>query len=933
AQPGIALFLPNGGEVLTIDSTVVIRFSRYGLTAPVRLELNRNFPEGEFEGIAAAAASDSVLWTVTGPESEHCRVRIRFEAPFIGEDISDSDFTIVRAALHIVEPLENRLCYAGEEVLIRWTRTAAVGPVRVTLARAGLPEELLGQGVCADSLLWQVSPPEAESSFIRIAHEQNPALVDSVEIRGPIVSTLSLEPLGTDTVWLVGKTRMLRWNRHSAEGAVRVEIMRSFPDGIWQELATVNADSLEIVAGLPEDNHVRFRIFLLSNPAIGDTTDRDVRLVQPSLALVSPVPGARAKIGQPLTIHWSRHELGGSVEVFLNRFYPSGAWESIGASNGDSLVWVIEGDATNRARLFVVSQEYPGVSDTLDGDIEFYFSQLEITTNPPMDTLFVGQSVPFVVERSDFNEPVDIELKRTPQSDWETIATNLLASQFDWIVTEPEALGALVRVKASNANEPCDTLNWPLAIIEPSLILTSPTPGESLRVGETIAISWMRFGISGGIRVELVRAEGNRETLAEAAMGDSILWQVTGPRADASRFRIRSNDFPQVGDSSETPLVILVPVLELLGPLEDGVDTVGCARPIAWHWTDGEGAVRVEMNWRYPSDDWELLATVEETSYVHIPCGPESDSVRYRVLAEGNPALGDTSGLRRLIAPSLTLNATGGGTWYVGEEHAISWVRWHITGEIRVEIARDESGAEWGSLATVEGDTYMWVVTGPQTEWARFRVTSSSQSRYADTTDAPIRIRFPRLALLEPNGEEDFTIGDDMQLRWEGEGFSGDVSICLWRGRPVNRLDTLFAATLNDSIESWTVAGEEADSCYVVIHSVTNPSIADTSDGLFALRSLSVKNNPVPYKFDLEGNWPNPFNSSTTIRYSVAERVRVELRIYNILGQEVAALEDRWREPGAYTVSWQAINMASGMYIVSMRAGGFVRQHRMMLVK
>ncbi|MBU1706360.1 T9SS type A sorting domain-containing protein, partial [bacterium] len=73
--------------------------------------------------------------------------------------------------------------------------------------------------------------------------------------------------------------------------------------------------------------------------------------------------------------------------------------------------------------------------------------------------------------------------------------------------------------------------------------------------------------------------------------------------------------------------------------------------------------------------------------------------------------------------------------------------------------------------------------------------------------------------------------------------------------------------------------------------------------------------------------------SMTNIRYSVAHRTRVQLRIYNILGQEVAVLEDRLREPGIYTLHWQPENIASGLYIVSMKADAFVRNRRMLFIK
>jgi len=932
-EPSLALLYPEGGEIWAVGEARTIRWSRTDAAGLVEVLLSRDGTDGPWETIAISSG-DSLVWMVAGDTTSRARVKISLSDKPDVEAITAEDFTIGYSVLDIVAPEPNRLCFVGDEILVRWERAVADGPVRVTLVRPGLPDEVLGEGLLGDSLRWHVGAPEAEISLIRVIHEPNPLLRDSVQILGPIVPRIQFDPLGQDTMWIVGSSRALRWNRHYAAGPVLLEMMRGYPNGVWEEIApALDGDSAEVVAELPEDDHVHFRIVSVENPMIGDTTREDLRIVQSSLTLMSPLPGARVKIGEPLTVRWSRHGLTGVVEIFLNRSHPSGAWESIGESSGDSLIWVVEGDPTEHARLCVSSREYSGEGDTLDGDMEFYRTRLEITTSTPSDTIFIHQTVHFEILRSDFHDAVDIELRRAPSVDWETIADGLEESEYDWTVTGSEAMGVFVRVKASEAAEPCDTLDEMLTILEPSLILTHPAPDETLTVGETVVISWRRAGISSSVRVELARNGESPETIAEAALGDSILWQVTGSCTGTARFYIRSNEFPQYGDSSSTPFAILSPSLELTEPVDDGVDTVGCARPISWRWTDGEGAVRVEMDRHYPSGEWELLVATEETSYVYIPSGAESDSMRYRVIAENNSSLGDTSGLRRLIAPGLTLNTTDEETWYIGETHSISWVRRHLAGQIRVDIARDEAGEEWDSLTTAERDTVVWIVTAPETDFARYRVTSLADARYADTTDAPIRIKAPRLSLIEPNGGEDFSIGNNVNLRWVGEGFSGEVGIYLWRGRPVYHLDTLFASTRNDSIESWTVDGEEADSCYVVITSLTNPAFSDTSDDVFSIRGLSAGKDVVPYKFALEGNWPNPFNNTTTIRYSVGERVRVELRIYNILGQEVAKLEDGWREPGVYTISWQPMNVASGMYIVSMRAGGFVRQHRMMLVK
>ncbi len=932
-NPTLSLVYPLGDEIWPLGEEKVIRWARNDVSGDVDVFLGRDGASGAWETLGSTHA-DSFVWQTAGDTTRHARVKITsVNYPGV-EAISPSDFTITEGALMILAPEPNTLCYDGDEIWVRWQRFAADGPVSVTLVRDGLPEEVLGEGILADSLLWHVAPLESETSVIRIEHESSFIEPCSVQVIGPILPTITFEPLPNDTVWNVGENHTLHWTRHYADGAARVEMMLGFPGGNWEvvESDAMN-DSIEIAIELPEDDHVRFRLWLVSKSELGDTTNRDVRIVQPRISLVEPEPGTRAEIGELLTVRWTRHELGGAVEVFLNRFYPEGAWQSIGVSSNDSLEWIVEGETTTRARLRVLSLDYPSAGDTLSGDIEFYRAGLEIQLSPPMDTIYITQNLHFEISRSDFNDPVNIELKRTLESVWESIATEITENQFDWTVTSPEAAGALVRVKASGTPEPCDTLNNTLTILAPSLVLTNPAPDETLTVGDMHTISWERGGVSGGVKVELVRGEESRETLAESVLEDSILWQVTAPRTSDARLFVQSVANPGIDDSSTVSFVILEPVLEITEPVGEGVDTVGISRRIAWRWTDGEGVVRVEMDRHFPLGPWEFLGAVEDTSFEFIPVGPESDSVRYRITAEENPALGDTSDERTLIEPAVTMTTPGGETWYIGETHMILWTRHHLETGVNLEVARDDRAEEWEALMTVEEDSFEWVVTGPATEFGRLRVTSSSDPRYTDTTDALINIIAPEIAITEPNGGEELTLGDHIRLRWTGVGFEGDVGVCLWRGSPVYRLDTLFAATPNDSLEQWTVEGEESDSCLLMIISEANPSIGDTSDDVFSIRGLLAEEKALPYKFELESNWPNPFNSMTNIRYSIARRTRVQLRIYNVLGQEVAVLEDRLREPGIYTLHWQPENIASGLYIVSMKADAFVRNRRMLLIK
>lgn len=89
----------------------------------------------------------------------------------------------------------------------------------------------------------------------------------------------------------------------------------------------------------------------------------------------------------------------------------------------------------------------------------------------------------------------------------------------------------------------------------------------------------------------------------------------------------------------------------------------------------------------------------------------------------------------------------------------------------------------------------------------------------------------------------------------------------------------------------------------------------------------------VPLEFGLSQNYPNPFNPTTNISYSVARETRVTIGLYNILGQQVAALVDEVENPGTYSVKVDGSRLPSGMYFYKMHAGDFVQTRRMVLVK
>lgn len=94
---------------------------------------------------------------------------------------------------------------------------------------------------------------------------------------------------------------------------------------------------------------------------------------------------------------------------------------------------------------------------------------------------------------------------------------------------------------------------------------------------------------------------------------------------------------------------------------------------------------------------------------------------------------------------------------------------------------------------------------------------------------------------------------------------------------------------------------------------------------------IDSPNQPVEYA--LSQNYPNPFNPLTTIQFNLPKASQVKLEIFNILGQKVETLTDQYYEAGYHELTWDAYNMATGVYLYRIEAGDFINEKKMVLMK
>ncbi|MBN2570951.1 MAG: family 10 glycosylhydrolase, partial [Ignavibacteriales bacterium] len=106
--------------------------------------------------------------------------------------------------------------------------------------------------------------------------------------------------------------------------------------------------------------------------------------------------------------------------------------------------------------------------------------------------------------------------------------------------------------------------------------------------------------------------------------------------------------------------------------------------------------------------------------------------------------------------------------------------------------------------------------------------------------------------------------------------------------------------------------------------------VFDVFEGLLDVEKI---NNEIPTQYILQQNFPNPFNPTTKITFSIPEVSNVKLTIYDILGQEISVLVNEQLNAGNYTFDFDARNLATGIYIYEIKANDFVSRMKMMLLK
>jgi predicted GH43/DUF377 family glycosyl hydrolase len=290
---------------------------------------------------------------------------------------------------------------------------------------------------------------------------------------------------------------------------------------------------------------------------------------------------------------------------------------------------------------------------------------------------------------------------------------------------------------------------------------------------------------------------------------------------------------------------------------------------------------------------------------------------------------------------------------YATSSDGIAWTRYEGNPVMDKGSAGSwESVGVWPDCIYFDGSTYhMWYGGGDGT-------SIESRIGYATSSDGITWNKYEDNPVLEPdtvtwdqagrgaphvlfhdNQYHMWYTGSDVGWLWglDGVGYATSPDGIEWKkyeNNPViepdiGEWDSQYAGytrvlwdSTNAKFQMWYLGGNS--DWYAKI----GYAIAPIIDGIYDFK-LAI----FPTKYVLMHNYPNPFNPSTTIEFTLPKSEFVELKIYNILGEEISTLVSKKLNQGNHTYTFVGNNLASGVYYYRLEAGNFVQTRKMIYLK
>jgi V8-like Glu-specific endopeptidase len=287
AEREIEVTSPNGGQIWESGENRSITWSRTNAGSTVSIAVSRNGGSSWSTIVSGTANDGSYTWSVTGPASSDCRVRVRSDDYPSVSDISDADFRIIDRRLTVTYPTNPVVWYTDTFVVINWTSTDAGANVGIDISRDGgmkwapITESTANDGAYG----WIVQGPLSSRCRIRVKSLSYVLLSDTSNADFTITErrVTVISPNGGES-WSVGNTESITWTAWNVGSTVDIELSRD-GGGTWSTIVsgTPQDGAYAWSVSGPQSDQCRVRIRSSSYAWVLDASDADFTVVDDSI--------------------------------------------------------------------------------------------------------------------------------------------------------------------------------------------------------------------------------------------------------------------------------------------------------------------------------------------------------------------------------------------------------------------------------------------------------------------------------------------------------------------------------------------------------------------------------------------------------------------------------------------------------------------------
>ncbi len=480
-----------------------------------------------------------------------------------------------------------------------------------------------------------------------------------------------------------------------------------------------------------------------------------------------------------------------------------------------------------------------------------------------------------------------------------------------------------------------------------SIELLSHNNPDTIWAQNTSLIRWNASSTIPFVRIEINRnyPYTNWETLANNVNNNGVYsWLVTGQPSSHVRLRIVDPNDTTQSDRSDENFTINSPLLRLRTQ-NDG-DTIYFNQIDTIRW-DAYAItyINIELNLHYPVGQWITIATnvpADQGRYLWTIGRFDTDSARIRIVNSNSEMFADTSDCNFSIKfPSMVFsNQSVPDTFWVRIPKTINWISYGMRGNVDLLINRNFPDGPWQTLVSDIQNVgyYRWNVTGPVANNVRFKLIWRTDTTVTAVSQRDFIVMTPVYQLISPNGGEYWGVGQRQVIRWNSNR-AGTIRIQMDRLFPSNQWQEIVSSVVDSGSAFWTVTIPMTGHARLRLLPVETSLVGDTSNADFSIGVNDVEETEraLPKSYSLSAPYPNPFNSTTEIKFALPRSDHVSIEIFDVMGRKVATLVNGQFEVGYHSTTWSGVSdrdrKATGIYFVKMNTSKYSNMQKVILLK